>query len=78
MQITADYARGSSGGPIIDQAGNLVGLVSSTSPVLYTDNAAAKGTTTGQANLQMVRHNCVTGRAILELTRTLPKPAATK
>lgn len=78
MQITADYARGSSGGPIIDQAGNLVGLVSSTSPVLYTDNAAAKGTPTGQGNLQMVRHNCVTGRAILDLTRPPTNPAGAK
>lgn len=78
MQITADYARGSSGGPIIDQAGNLVGLVSSTAPVLYTENAAAKGTTTGQGNLQMVRHNCVTGRAILDLTRLSAKPAGAK
>jgi serine protease Do len=78
MQITADYARGSSGGPIIDQAGNLVGLVSSTAPVLYTENAAAKGTTTGQGNLQMVRHNCVTGRAILDLTRPSAKPAGAK
>ncbi|MEY4777212.1 MAG: hypothetical protein RL759_1725, partial [Verrucomicrobiota bacterium] len=68
----------SSGGPIIDQAGNLVGLVSSTAPVLYTDTAAAKGTTTGQGNLQMVRHNCVTGRAILDLTRPPAKPAGAK
>ncbi len=78
MQITADYARGSSGGPIIDQAGNLVGLVSSTSPVLYTENTAAKGTPSGQGNLQMVRHNCVTGRAILDLTRPSAKPVEAK
>ena len=78
MQITADYARGSSGGPIIDQAGNLVGLVSSTSPVLY-DNPVTKGATpTSQANLQMVRHNCVTGRAILDLTRPPAKPTGAK
>lgn len=30
MEITADYAVGSSGGPIFDQSGNLVGLVSTT------------------------------------------------
>lgn len=30
MEITADYAVGSSGGPIFDEAGNLVGLVSTT------------------------------------------------
>jgi serine protease Do len=33
MQITADYARGSSGGPIIDSYGNAVGMVASTTPV---------------------------------------------
>lgn len=31
MEITADYAVGSSGGPIFDESGNLVGLVSTTS-----------------------------------------------
>ena len=30
MQISADYGVGSSGGPIIDSHGNLVGIVSST------------------------------------------------
>jgi len=64
MQITADYARGSSGGPILDHAGNLVGLVSSTSPVFYDNPAAGKDGKTGVPNLQMVRHNCVTARAI--------------
>lgn len=33
MQITADYGVGSSGGPILDECGNLVGIVSSTTPV---------------------------------------------
>ena len=33
MQTTADYARGSSGGPILDHYGNAVGMVASTSPV---------------------------------------------
>ncbi|WP_209861480.1 S1C family serine protease [Chitinophaga sp. OAE865] len=36
MQITADYAVGSSGGPIINQSGQLVGLVSSTESI-YAD-----------------------------------------
>lgn len=75
MQITADYARGSSGGPIIDQQGNLVGLVSSTQPIYY-DNPTAKGAV--QTNLQMVRHNCVTGRAILNLTRAAPAKTSVK
>lgn len=30
MEITADYAKGSSGGPILDNKGNLAGMVSST------------------------------------------------
>lgn len=33
MEITADYGVGSSGGPILDKYGNLVGIVSSTAPV---------------------------------------------
>ncbi len=72
MQLTADYAQGSSGGPIMDDFGNAVGLVVSTSPVYAAPPAAgagakdAKPTTPSQ---QMVRHNCATARAILELTR---------
>jgi S1-C subfamily serine protease len=72
MQTTADYARGSSGGPILDHYGNAVGMVASTSPVFtsptltHTATKDAKPTTTSQ---QMVRHNCATARAILDLTR---------
>jgi S1-C subfamily serine protease len=67
MQITADYARGSSGGPILDHEGNLVGLVSSTSPIFYDSPGAAKDGKPAVPNLQMVRHNCVTARAIRDL-----------
>lgn len=35
MDITADYAAGSSGGPIVDQFGNLVSTVSSTESIIY-------------------------------------------
>jgi S1-C subfamily serine protease len=72
MQITADYARGSSGGPIIDSYGNAVGMVASTSPVFtatpspHTAAKDAKPTTPSQ---QMVRHNCATARALLDLIR---------
>lgn len=72
MQTTADYARGSSGGPILDHYGNVVGMVASTSPVFtsptltHTASKDAKPTTPSQ---QMVRHNCATARAILDLTR---------
>ena len=70
MQITADFAKGSSGGPILDRSGNVVGIVSSTSSVYYDE--AKNG---GQPNnLQMVRHNCVPSTAILGLTQEA-KPA---
>lgn len=60
MQITADYAKGSSGGPILDHCGNVVGLVSSTNSVYYDEGKGGV-----QSNLQMVRHNCVPGPSIL-------------
>jgi S1-C subfamily serine protease len=72
MQTTADYARGSSGGPILDGFGNAVGMVASTTPVFTlppthsTTTKDAKPITTSQ---QMVRHNCATARAILDLVR---------
>lgn len=37
MQISADYGKGSSGGPVLDVKGNLVGIASSTTS-LYADN----------------------------------------
>lgn len=49
MEITADYAAGSSGGPIVDQYGNLVSTVSSTRSIYYNPE--------DQKNLQMVVKN---------------------
>jgi S1-C subfamily serine protease len=72
MQITADYARGSSGGPIIDAQGNAVGMVASTSPVFTATPAphvSSKDAKPATPSQQMVRHNCATARAILQLTR---------
>lgn len=72
MQITADYARGSSGGPILDDFGNAVGMVASTSPVFTVPPVPAAGTKETKAatpSQQMVRHNCATARALLDLTR---------
>lgn len=44
MEITADYAKGSSGGPILDDKGNIAGMVSTTTQIYYRNNE----------NLQMV------------------------
>ena len=61
MQITADYAKGSSGGPILNDRGQVVGMVSSTNSVYYNENNGV------QENLQMVFHNCVPYESILDL-----------
>ncbi len=54
ITITADYARGSSGGPLFDDAGHVIGIVASTSSVYYSNDE--DGT---PQNLQMVWKQCV-------------------
>ena len=61
MSITADYARGSSGAPILNDHGAVVGLVSSTSSIYYTVTKGKKD------NLQMVVKQCVPARSVLNL-----------
>jgi serine protease Do len=64
MNITADYAKGSSGGPVIDEAGAVVGMVSSTQSIYYnSNNGQPKGP------LQMVVKNCVPVAAIRALIK---------
>lgn len=53
LNIDADYCKGSSGGPIIDRFGNVVGIVSSTNSIYYTVDRK----TGEQKNLQMVFKN---------------------
>lgn len=62
MAITADYAKGSSGGPVFDEAGNICGMVSSTNSIYYSRDK--KGI---DQNLQMVVKNCVPSASILKL-----------
>ncbi len=63
MAITADYAKGSSGAPVIDNTGAVVGMVSSTSSIYYNQTGGKK------ENLQMVIKSCVPVEAIRRLLR---------
>ncbi|MBI4231090.1 MAG: trypsin-like peptidase domain-containing protein [Planctomycetes bacterium] len=61
LAITADYARGSSGGPILDATGAAVAMVSLTRSIYYEERNDV------QRNLQMVMHTCIPSEAILSL-----------
>jgi serine protease Do len=63
LDITADFARGSSGGPVIDATGAVVGVVRATDSVYYVERNDE------QSNLQMVFKRSVPVEAVIALTR---------
>ncbi len=65
MGVTADYARGSSGGPVMDDEGNVIGMVASTNSIYYPskDKKDPKG------NFQMTIKNCVPVDAIRKMVK---------
>ncbi|HEY3323380.1 MAG TPA: serine protease [Planctomycetota bacterium] len=65
MVITAEFAKGSSGAPIIDECGNAVGLVASTHCIYY-DTADANA----PKNLQMVLRQCIPTSSLLRLVKS--------
>ncbi len=67
MAVTAEFARGSSGGPVMDSAGNVIGMVSSTQSIYYP----SKNKAIRRGPFQMVIRNCVPVSAI----RALVEPA---
>lgn len=59
VEITADFGVGSSGGPVLDMRGNVIGMVSNTQPV-YADPKERR-------SFQMNFHHCVPAESILSL-----------
>ena len=61
MNISADFAKGSSGGPVLNKEGMVVGMVSFTNSIYYERNKEKN------SNLQMVVKNCTPVSAIRSL-----------
>ena len=61
MSITADFGRGSSGGPVFNETGEVVGIAASTESLYYTEKDGE------QKNLQMVFKHCVPVSQLREL-----------
>jgi serine protease Do len=63
MSITADFAKGSSGAPVINPYGEVTGVVSSTSSIYYNKKEGV------DVNLQMVIKSCIPAQAIRDLLK---------
>lgn len=61
VAITAEYARGSSGAPVLNPQGHVVAVVSSTESIYYTEDGQR------QRDLQMVFRTCVPAPSLLKL-----------
>jgi serine protease Do len=61
MQVTAEFAKGSSGAPVLDECGNAVGMVASTQAVYYNEKDALSA--------QMVFRDCVPVHAVLNAVK---------
>jgi S1-C subfamily serine protease len=59
MTITADFAKGSSGCPVLDERGAVVGIVNNTESIYYDDDGRKK-----QTDLQMVVKNATPSWAV--------------
>ena len=74
MSITADYARGSSGGPVMDDSGMVVGMVANTNTIYYKGKGKSAKSSSHDP-VQMVIKNCVPAHALRALISTSAKKA---
>ena len=65
MEITADYGSGASGGPGLDKCGNLIGVISVTTPLSAMVKDAAGNQVSG--HVQMVIKSTIPVKALREL-----------
>ena len=63
LAVTADFGKGSSGAPVCNDRGAVIGLVNNTRSLYYTEEEGKKD------NLQMVFKNCTPASALLPLLR---------
>jgi len=61
VDVSAEYGKGSSGGPVLNDRAEVVGMVSSTTSLYYEEDGDK------QKNLQMVFRRCVPAQKIVDL-----------
>ncbi len=66
LHVTCDFCKGSSGGPIVDACGNLVGIAQSTVTVIYDED-------TTPIDTQMVFKNATPAACLAALLQPAPK-----
>ncbi|MEM9702186.1 MAG: serine protease, partial [Planctomycetota bacterium] len=70
ITVTAEYARGSSGAPMVNDRGEVIGLVTTTDSVYYSERGGR------QRDLQMVFRDCVPVESLRALFVGEPAPTA--
>ena len=67
MSITADYAKGSSGAPVMDDSGTVTGMVANTQTIYYKSKSSKKPEIKSNNPVQMVIKNCVPAHTLRAL-----------